>query len=153
MKRSLIISCSIALLAATTNFAQNTYTSNSDLYTSQDVTSIGENTPSYAQNGITGASSGSTEKNEVLDLEHQITVYPNPAVGKIRVVIPSTLKVIGVQVYGADGQLLDLPIPIEDPNGQFIDFDMTGERYHNSRVLVLRTNKGVITKRLVQTRN
>ena len=155
MKRSLIISCSIALLAATTNFAQNAYTSNPDVHTSQEVTLLGENdpSPSFSQNGMTGNESGTHIKDHAFNLEQQITVYPNPTVGKVIVRIPAHIKLIGAQMLTQNGQLTDLPVPIWDNSGQSIEFDMSMERNRNPRILILKTNKGVFTKKIILTRN
>lgn len=147
MKRSLIISCSIALLAATTNLAQNTNTTESEFESNHATVS-----PSFDQNGMIGESSGSTEKDFEFDLEAQITVYPNPAVGKVTVHVPAHFKLNSAQLNGLNGHLTDLPIPTADPSGQDITFDLSNEYDTNPRILVLKTSKGVFTKKIVFTR-
>lgn len=146
MKRSLTISCSIALLAATTNFAQNTNTTASEFESTNETVS-----PSFHQNGMAGKSSGSNEKDAEFDLEAQITVYPNPAVGKVTVHVPAHFKLYAAQFMESNGHIMDLPITT-DPNAQDVTFDMSIEDEHDPRFLVLKTSKGVFTKTLVLNR-
>ena len=77
----------------------------------------------------------------------ELTVYPNPFIDFVNLAFDNKMiRIEKVEVLNTSGQLCELIIPLSPNNYQI---DLSGLRAGIYQV-VLHTNKGVVTKRLIK---
>mgnify|MGYP003574834492 CR=1 FL=1 len=107
----------------------------------------------YGQNVSNGEEPAAMHTRELVqDREMQIEIWPNPTNGrfKVRATSESNEKVLGIEIYTANGQRLDFPFSHLNQDGIERDFDMSNEGA-GMYIVVITTTTGIQRQRVLIT--